>query len=97
MAATNDTTPPSVNDVTEAEERDGFVEYCKLRTCERMEVDRVDELEELDDQGLNQLRLIAIESKLEWRQFTYAMKMVYIFYSLVVLDRTWFRQVNIEV
>jgi len=27
---------------TDIEERDGFVEYCKLRTCERLAVDHVD-------------------------------------------------------
>jgi hypothetical protein len=28
--------------VTDAEERDGFVEYCKMRTCERMQAERTD-------------------------------------------------------
>lgn len=28
--------------VTDAEERDGFVEYCKMRTCERMDAERTD-------------------------------------------------------
>ncbi|KAF8980074.1 hypothetical protein BGZ46_004662 [Entomortierella lignicola] len=63
---------------TDAEERDGFVEYCKLRTCERMEVERTDELEEADEEGLDKMRLIAIESKLEWRGFTDEMKMFWI-------------------
>ncbi|KAF9177356.1 hypothetical protein BGZ51_008305 [Haplosporangium sp. Z 767] len=60
---------------TDAEERDGFVEYCKLRTCERMEVDRTDELEDAD---MNLMRVIAIESKIEWRGFTDEMKMFWI-------------------
>ncbi|KAI1310290.1 hypothetical protein EDD11_003759 [Mortierella claussenii] len=63
---------------TDAEERDGFVEYCKLRTCERMEVERVDELEEVEEADLDKMRVIAIESKLEWRGFTDEMKMFWI-------------------
>ncbi|KAG0304920.1 hypothetical protein BGZ98_004826 [Dissophora globulifera] len=62
--------------VTDAEERDGFVEYCKLRTCERMQVDRVDELEEVEEGDIDKMRVIAIEAKLEWRGFTDEMKMV---------------------
>ncbi|KAF9344459.1 hypothetical protein BGX26_004344 [Mortierella sp. AD094] len=64
--------------VTDAEERDGFVEYCKLRTCERMEVERADELEEVEEEGMDKMRVIAIESKLEWRGFTDEMKMFWI-------------------
>ncbi|KAF9113220.1 hypothetical protein BGX27_002012 [Mortierella sp. AM989] len=66
--------------VTDAEERDGFVEYCKLRSCERMEVDRADELEGIEEEGedMDKLRVIAIESKLEWRGFTDEMKMFWI-------------------
>ncbi|KAF9901131.1 hypothetical protein EC991_006471 [Linnemannia zychae] len=61
--------------VTDAEERDGFVEYCKMRTCERMQAERTDELEEAD---VDQMRVIAIESKIEWRGFTDEMKMFWI-------------------
>ncbi|KAG0329966.1 hypothetical protein BGZ99_009410 [Dissophora globulifera] len=64
--------------VTDAEERDGFVEYCKLRTCERMQVDRVDELEEVEEGDIDKMRVIAIEAKLEWRDFTDEMKMFWI-------------------
>ncbi|KAG0238483.1 hypothetical protein BGX31_003247 [Mortierella sp. GBA43] len=78
MAASNSTAPPSTLKVTDAEERDGFVEYCKLRTCERMQVERPDELEEVEDEGIDKMRVIAIESKLEWREFTDEMKMFWI-------------------
>lgn len=48
MAAINDTAPTPTT-YTEAEERDGFVEYCKLRTCQRMQVDRVDGKRQRED------------------------------------------------
>ncbi|KAF9998512.1 hypothetical protein BGZ65_005998 [Modicella reniformis] len=76
MAATNSNTPSSTFKATDAEERDGFVEYCKLRTCERMQVERADELEEAEDADMDKMRVIAIECKLEWREFTEDMKMV---------------------
>ncbi|KAF9436923.1 hypothetical protein BGZ76_002547 [Entomortierella beljakovae] len=63
---------------TDAEERDGFVEYCKMRSCERMEVERADDLDGVEDEGMDKLRVIAIESKLEWRGFTDEMKMFWI-------------------
>ncbi|KAF9964870.1 hypothetical protein BGZ70_005806 [Mortierella alpina] len=78
MATTSNIPTQSKLQVTDAEERDGFVEYCKLRTCERMEVERVDELEEVDEEGLDKMRVIAIESKIEWRGFTDEMKMFWV-------------------
>ncbi|KAF9913748.1 hypothetical protein BX616_009654 [Lobosporangium transversale] len=79
MAATAiDTQNHTKWQVTDAEERDGFVEYCKLRTCERMEVDRVAELEEVEEADIDRMRVIAIESKLEWRGFTDEMKMFWV-------------------
>ncbi|KAF9287621.1 hypothetical protein BGZ68_001542 [Mortierella alpina] len=78
MATTSNIPKQSKLQVTDAEERDGFVEYCKLRTCERMEVVRVDELEEVDEEGLDKMRVIAIESKIEWRGFTDEMKMFWV-------------------
>ncbi|KAG0363952.1 hypothetical protein BGZ54_007926 [Gamsiella multidivaricata] len=78
MAATNDIPTKLKLQATDAEERDGFVEYCKLRTCERMEVDRVDELEEIEPADMDRMRVIAIEAKLEWRGFTDEMKMFWI-------------------
>lgn len=44
MATTTVTPTPTQTklQVTDAEERDGFVEYCKMRTCERMEAERTD-------------------------------------------------------
>ncbi|KAF9586685.1 hypothetical protein BGW38_009470 [Lunasporangiospora selenospora] len=71
--ATTSVDKPSTLPVSDIEERDGFVEYCKFRSCERMHVERIDELEEAD---LNAMRVVAIESKLEWREFTDEMKMV---------------------
>ncbi|KAF9087513.1 hypothetical protein BGX29_000799 [Mortierella sp. GBA35] len=74
--ATTTTVPTQTKlQVTDAEERDGFVEYCKMRTCERMHAERTDELEEAD---VDQMRVIAIESKIEWRGFTDDMKMFWI-------------------
>ncbi|KAF9273126.1 hypothetical protein BGZ88_004049 [Linnemannia elongata] len=77
MATTTVTPTPTQTklQVTDAEERDGFVEYCKMRTCERMEAERTDELEDAD---VDQMRVIAIESKIEWRGFTDEMKMFWI-------------------
>ncbi|KAG0250762.1 hypothetical protein BG011_008120 [Mortierella polycephala] len=79
MATTNSIPMPTRSKLqaTDAEERDGFVEYCKLRTCERMEVDRTDELEDADV-DVDRMRVIAIESKIEWRGFTDEMKMFWI-------------------
>lgn len=41
MATTNDIKLNKLQ-VTDNEERDGFVEYCKFRTCERMEADHAE-------------------------------------------------------
>ncbi|KAG9072923.1 hypothetical protein KI688_000704 [Linnemannia hyalina] len=76
--AVNPTPTQTKLQVTDAEERDGFVEYCKMRTCERMDAERTDELEEAD---VDQMRVIAIESKIEWRGFTDEMKMVTVAYA----------------
>ncbi|KAG0043553.1 hypothetical protein BGZ83_011279 [Gryganskiella cystojenkinii] len=80
MATIDATTAPQANkfQATDIEERDGFVEYCKLRTCERMDVEHVDELEEAEDTDVDKMRVIAIESKIEWRGFTDDMKTFWI-------------------
>ncbi|KAG0206528.1 hypothetical protein BGX28_002058 [Mortierella sp. GBA30] len=78
MATTNSIPTRSRLQVTDAAERDGFVEYCKMRTCERMEVERVDELEEVEEAEVDRMRVIAIEAKIEWRGFTDEMKMFWI-------------------
>ncbi|KAF9410420.1 hypothetical protein BGZ94_001647 [Podila epigama] len=74
MATTNDIKASKLQ-VTDLEERDGFIEYCKFRTCERMHAERAEELEEAD---VDKMRVIAIESKIEWRGFTNEMKMYWI-------------------
>ncbi|KAG0034519.1 hypothetical protein BGZ81_004333 [Podila clonocystis] len=74
MATTNDIKQSKLQ-VTDNEERDGFIEYCKYRTCERMEADHAEELEEAD---VEKMRVIAIESRIEWRGFTDEMKMFWI-------------------
>ncbi|KAF9312621.1 hypothetical protein BG000_008102 [Podila horticola] len=74
MATTNDIIQNKLQ-VTDNEERDGFIEYCKFRTCERMEANHAEELEEAD---VEQMRLIAIESRIEWRGFTDEMKTFWI-------------------
>ncbi|KAF9545700.1 hypothetical protein EC957_010563 [Mortierella hygrophila] len=136
MATTAVTPTPTQTklQVTDADERDGFVEYCKMRTCERMEAERTDgnlqhkdllgiklmavtkrhesgiEKQEkqsrmssiamtthdtllrlsvllesdraktgkLEEADVDQMRVIAIESKIEWRGFTDEMKMFWI-------------------
>ncbi|GJJ70675.1 hypothetical protein EMPS_03025 [Entomortierella parvispora] len=74
------TSQPQANNfqATDIEERDGFVEYCKLRTCERLAVDHVDALEEAEEADIDKMRVIAIESKIEWRGFTDNMKQFWI-------------------
>ncbi|KAF9303608.1 hypothetical protein BGZ74_003411 [Mortierella antarctica] len=74
MATTNDIKQNKLQ-ATDNEERDGFIEYCKYRTCERMEADHA---EELDDADIEKMRVIAIESRIEWRGFTDEMKMFWI-------------------
>lgn len=41
MATTNDIIQNKLQ-VTDNEERDGFIEYCKFRTCERMEANHAE-------------------------------------------------------
>ncbi|KAG0093380.1 hypothetical protein BGZ93_000072 [Podila epicladia] len=74
MATTNDIKQNKLQ-ATDNEERDGFIEYCKFRTCERMEADHAEELEGAD---VENMRVIAIESRIEWRGFTDEMKTFWI-------------------
>ncbi|KAG0232849.1 hypothetical protein BGW42_007858 [Actinomortierella wolfii] len=61
--------------LTRQDDRDGFIEYVRVQTCTRLNVDSP---EDLEDAPVDLMRIIGIECKIEWTGFSDEMKQFWI-------------------